>query len=397
MTAGVEFDHLSPEVAGPNYWHALRELAEHGPMTWVESNGGFWAATSYDTVLEVLQRWPAFTSTEGVSLTRPGFDTMPQLVPIELDPPRQRAYRAQVQPHLTSRSLAPLEPQIRAVADELVDTFVDRGRCDIAVDFARKFPGTVLFRLVFHATDEDFHVAEPAARLLSFSASQAETSSGAATLREWAAGFMASREGFPDVDDVVNAVMHLNDTDEVFVDHELMSGLQLLIQGGIGTSASAIGVTVRVLCERPDLQQQVRADLSLVPALVEECLRLETPLPLMFRTASRDVEVAGEHVRAGDKVGVFLGAANRDPAVFERPDDVVLDRPHNRHLAFGAGPHRCAGSNLARLQIQIAIRCLIDRLGTFRLQDGQSVEYFSLQARGPSSVPVEFARATAPS
>ncbi|MFI5046952.1 MAG: cytochrome P450 [Acidimicrobiia bacterium] len=389
-STGVEFDHLSPEIAGPNYWHALRTLADHGPMTWVESNGGFWAATSYDTVLEVLQHWQTFTSTGGVSLTRPSFDMLPVIVPIELDPPRQRAYRSQVQPHLTSRSLAPLASEIRGIADELIDTFVDRGRCDIAVDFARKFPGTVLFRLVFHATDDDFRSAEPASRILSFSPNQQETSAAAAALRAWAGEFMASREAFPDIDDVVNAVMHLNDTDEEFVDSDLMSGLQILIQGGIGTSASAIGVTVRVLCEHPDLQEQVRGDLSLVPALVEECLRLETPLPLMFRTARHDVEVAGEHIKAGDKVGVFLGAANRDPAVFDRPDEVVLDRPHNRHLTFGAGPHRCVGSNLARLQIQIAMTCLLERLDNIGLQDGAHVEYFSLQARGPSSVPIQF-------
>ena len=250
----------------------------------------------------------------------------------------------------------------------------------------------MLFRLVFHATDDDFRTAEPASRILSFSPNQQETAAAAAALRQWAGEFMASREGFPDINDVVNAVMHLNDTDtgEEFVDSDLMSGLQILIQGGIGTSASAIGVTIRVLCEHPDLQAQVRGDLSLVPALVEECLRLETPLPLMFRTARHDVEVAGKQVKAGQKVGVFMGAANRDPAVFERPDEVILDRPHNRHLTFGAGPHRCVGSNLARLQIQIAVTCLLERLGTFRLQDDEQVEYFSLQARGPSSVPIEF-------
>lgn len=359
-------------------------------MTWTEGSGGYWAATSYDAVLRIAQDWEAFTSSEGVSITRPSFEAMPQLVPIELDPPRQRAYRRQVNPHLTIKSLADLERPIRDVVDELIDAFIDSGACDIAADFARKLPGTVLFRLLFHATDQDFELAEPAARTLSFSADRQKTAAAAATLRAWAGAVFALREGQPETDDVVNAVMHLNDTGQRFVDHELMSGLQLLIQGGVGTSASAIGATMRILCEHPDLQARLRDDLSLVPALVEECLRLETPLPLMFRTARRDVEIAGRRIKAGDKVGLFFGAANRDPSVFERPDEVVLDRPHNRHLTFGAGPHRCIGSNLARLLIRVAIRRLLERLGPFRIPDGTAVTYFSLQARGPASVPLEF-------
>jgi cytochrome P450 len=350
------FDHLSPAVTGPAYWDAVQELASLGPLTWVESGRGYWAATSCDLVLRLAQDWETFTSTQGVSITRPGFDLMPQLVPIEIDPPRQRAYRRQVNPHLTVKSLAVLEDSIRDLADELIDLFADAGECDLAVDFARRLPGTVLFRFLFHASDEDFRAVEPAARAISFESDPQKTAAGAATLRAWAAGVFASREGQPRLDDVVTAVQCLGDSGETFADHEFLSGLQLLIQGGIGTSASAIGATMRILAEQPELQARVRADLSLVPTLVEECLRLETPLPLMFRTATRDVQILGRPIRKGDKVGLFFGAANRDPDVFERPGEVILNRPHNRHLTFGAGPHRCVGSNLARLQIRVAVR-----------------------------------------
>lgn len=393
------FDHRAPEVAGPRFWDAVRELASLGPLTWVESSGGYWAATSCDLVLRIAQDWETFTSTQGVSVTRPGFDLMPQLVPIELDPPRQRAYRRQVNPHLTVRALADLEDRIRDIADELIDPFAAAGACDLAVDFARPFPGTVMFRLLFETTDEDFRIAEPAARAISFESDPYRTAAGAGVLREWVAGLFASRGNEPTRDDVVNAVQRLNDgfradgdraEGEPFVDHEFLSGLQLLIQGGIGTSASAIGATMRILAEQPDLQAAIRADLSLVPALVEECIRLETPLPLMFRTATRDVEIDGRQIRKGDKVGLFFGAANRDPDVFERPDEVVLNRPRNRHLTFGAGPHRCIGSHLARLQIRVAVRRLLERLGPFQIPAGAEVTYFSLQARGPASIPLVF-------
>jgi cytochrome P450 len=137
----------------------------------------------------------------------------------------------------------------------------------------------------------------------------------------------------------------------------------------------------------------VRADQSLIPDLVEEVLRLESPVPIMFRTAQRDVEVDGQQVRAGDKICLIFGAAGRDPAVFDHPDQVDLDRPHCRHLSFGAGVHRCIGSNLARLQIRIAIQQLLARLGPFRIPDGAEVGYSSRQSRGPSSIPLAFSPA----
>jgi cytochrome P450 len=384
------FDHLSPEVAGPRFWDAIRELQRLGPLVRVESSGGYWAATRHDTVLRIAQDWQTFTSSEGVSITRPSFEAMPRLVPIELDPPRQRAYRSTVNPHLTIRALSALEDSILAIVDELIDPLTGRDRCDIATEFARILPGTVLFRLLFRAGDDDFRIAEPAAKVISFDSDRDRTAAAAATLRGWAATVFAARADGPAIDDVIAAVMRLGDTGFEFADHEYSSGLQLLIQGGIGTSASAIGAAMRILAEQPDLQARVRADLGLVPALIEETLRLETPLPLMFRTAVRDVEIAGCPIRAGDKVGLFFGAANRDPDVFERPDEVILDRPHNRHLSFGAGPHRCIGSNLARMQVRIAIRRLLERLGPFRIPGDAAVGYFSLQARGPNSVPLEF-------
>jgi cytochrome P450 len=339
----------------------------------------------------MAQDWDTFSSGEGVALNRPGPDVLPYIMPIDIDPPRQRVYRKQLNPHFAPRVVYRLESGIRDIADELIDTFSARGSCDIAVEFARKFPGTVFFRLVVCCSDEDFRSVEPSARMISFESDDPEKfARAAANFREWAAKVLGARVSQPRAFDVVDAVMHLRDTGSFFADHELLSGLQILAQGGIGTSASVIGVVMRVLAEQPDLQEQVRADSSLVPALIEECVRLEPPVALMFRTATRDIRVAGRPIKKGQKVGLLFAAANRDPDVFDRPSEVHLDRPHNRHLAFGAGPHRCIGSNLARLQIRVAIERLLERLGPFRIPDRAEITYLSGQARGPASVPLEF-------
>jgi cytochrome P450 len=392
-SSSVTFDYTSPDVQGPQFWDAVGELQRLGPLVWVD-NHGYWAALSQEVIAQIGQDWQTFTSSEGVALTRPSFEVMPRLVPLELDPPLQRTFRQPIKPLMTPKAIAQLDGQIRTIADELIDSFIDRGSCDIAIDFARKFPGTVFFRLIAHCADEDFRVAEPSARVISFESDDPEKfADAAAKLRGWASEVFASRQGQPAQNDLVDSIMNLNDDGDTFQDHDLTSGLQILAQGGIGTSASAIGAIMVALCEDQELQERVRGDLALVPKLIEESLRLEAPVPLMFRTARRDVEIAGQQIRKGDKVCLMLGAAGRDPAVFENPDKVDLDRPHSRHFTFGIGVHRCLGSNLARLQIRVAVEQLLLRLDNFRIAEGGTVTYASRQSRGPATIPLEFTAA----
>jgi cytochrome P450 len=378
-------------MAGPDFAGIVEDLRRQGPLSWVESDGGYWLATSHELVLQMLQSWETFSSVEGVALTRPTFDAMPALVPIELDGARHRAYRKQLNPRLASKALAVLEDPIREIADELIDGFISFGACDIAIDFARKFPGTVFIRLMLHCDDDDFHFVEPLSRTISYESNNPERfAAAAANMRAWAGRVFEAKSRKPPSDDLLNTVMRLNDTGETYVDHELCSALQILVNGGLGTSASVISVAVRVLCDDLNLQERVRSELSMVPALVEECMRLEPPVLVLFRTAQRDVEVAGEQIKKGDKVGLFLAAANRDPSMFERPDQLDIDRWSNRHLALGAGVHRCIGSNLGRLQIRIAIEQLVTRLSPFWIPQGGKVEYDSLQVRAPRSLPLAF-------
>jgi cytochrome P450 len=131
------------------------------------------------------------------------------------------------------------------------------------------------------------------------------------------------------------------------------------------------------------------AEPDLMPLAIEELLRAYSPVT-MARIAVEDIEVAGCPMKAGDKVLMNFPAANRDPEVFERPDDVILDRAHNRHLAFGVGIHRCAGSNLARMELRVSIEEWIKRIPSFRLADDAEVTWAGGQVRGPRTVPVVF-------
>jgi cytochrome P450 len=390
---GVRFDIYSPELCGLEYWSALRELRGLGELVWVESVGGFWAALSYDLVRRLAQDWELFSSALGVSIPRPEPEVQPYIMPIEKDPPRQLVFRREVGRHLTPAALAGLEESIRDVADELIDVFIERGSCDLSVDFARKLPGTVFFRLVIPEGDETLGGLEQWVRILSFDPDVKRKGEAVAHIRDWATGVLDRHTSrAPEaMRDIVDAIIGLRQNPAGFTETELNTGVGLLAQGGIGTSAQLIGSTVNTLCERPHLQARVRADLRLVPGLVEEILRTEPPVTVMFRTATRDVEIAGQRVLKGDKVGLFFAAANRDPDVFERPDEVDIERPANPHVAFGLGAHRCAGSNLARLQVRVAVEQVLTRLSPFRVRSDATVEYMTASQRGPSSIPLQFA------
>lgn len=388
---GVEFDIYSPDLRGDRYWAALDELRSHGPLVWVESLGGYWAATSYELVRHMAVDWETFSSAQGVSVPRPAPDVQPYIMPIEKDPPRQLLFRRKVNPHLTPASVARLESSIGEVADVLIDTFVERGSCDLSLDFARKFPGTVFFRLVIPEGDGTLPLLEQWVRTLSFDPDPAKKGEAFQHMSDWSRGVLERHASQREPgDDIVDAILQLRDDDPDATDTDLVTGVGLLAQGGIGTSAQLISSITKTLCDDPALQTRVREDLSLVPRLVEEVLRTEPPVTAMFRTATRDVELAGQQIRAGDKVGLFFVAANRDPEVFERPDELDIDRITNPHVAFGLGTHRCAGSSLARLQVRIAVERLLTRLSPFQVPAGAEIEYMTASQRGPSSIPLEF-------
>ena len=228
----VTFDYTSPEIVGPQFWDAARGLRRHGPLVRVESSGGWWAATTFESCLRVAQDWETFSSAEGVALNRPGPDVMPYIMPLEVDPPRQRRYRHWVNPQLTIKAVADLEPAIRDITNEVIDAFAHNGSCDIVTEFTRRLPGTVLFRLLFHCSDDDFRTVHPWARMVSFSPDPAQIVRASAELRAWAERTLAARSAEARVDDLVDVVLHLADAGLDLADADFLTALQIFIQGG---------------------------------------------------------------------------------------------------------------------------------------------------------------------
>jgi cytochrome P450 len=192
---------------------------------------------------------------------------------------------------------------------------------------------------------------------------------------------------------VVDAVIAASIDGRPITDDEIVGTVQLLILGGLETTAGALGLAMVRLCQDPRLQEKLRSDPGLIAGAVEESLRIDPSFVSVGRTAVRDAELAGQQVRAGDKVLIHWASANRDAGEFPGPDAFDLARERNRHLAFGAGPHRCVGSSLARMNMRVAFEELLRRLHDIRLAPGAEIRYHAGLTRSPRSVPITFTTA----
>jgi len=174
------------------------------------------------------------------------------------------------------------------------------------------------------------------------------------------------------------------------VPEEYVHGVcNLMLVAGVDTTWSSIGASLWHLAQHPEHRRQLRERPELWPSAIEELLRAYAPVT-MARIVAHDTEFQGCPMHAGDRVLMSFPAANRDPRQFERPDEVILDREHNRHVAFGAGIHRCAGSNLARLELRVALQVWLERIPEFELVDPASVTWAGGQVRGPRQCLVKF-------
>ncbi|KPM51072.1 cytochrome P450 [Frankia sp. R43] len=383
------FDHLSPELAAtlPETLTRMRSLC---PVTHSDKHEGFWVLTKYDDVLRVAQDWQSFTSTQGLNI--PPSTTHVRNIPVEVDPPEQRAYKKLINTHFTPAAIASWAEPTRELVTRLIDGFIDRGECEFMDDFARPFPSLSFFTFALDAPVEDL---EKVAYLASKSSipNDPQGKECWAGLSEWITGFVESRRRRPPRGDVVDALFTAEIGERPLTEREIIGIVQLLILGGLETTAGALGLMMARFCREPEIPAYLRAHPERIPAAVEELLRLDAPFIAIARTATADVQLRDQQISAGDKVLMYWASANHDDDEFTNPDTFDLERATNRHLAFGAGPHRCLGSNVARLNMRIALEELLRRMVDFRLRDDAEIHYHTTLTRAPLTLPITFTAA----
>ena len=315
-----------------------------------------------------------------------------------LDPPDHARLRALVSKAFTSRAVDALEARIRAVTAALLDAIDDPDGFDLMTAVAQPLPIVVIAEMLgVPAEDRDRFKLWSAqrARLLEPTASLRERAIAQDASREFDAYFraiIAMRRGAPR-DDILSALAHAEDGGERLSEREMLNTLRLLLVAGNETTANLIGNGMLALLANPDQLARLRGDPGLMPAAVEELLHFDSPVQTTFRRALADCAVNGFEVRARDNIAILVGAANRDPDVFEEPDRLDVGRASCPHLSLGRGIHHCPGAPLARLETRIAFEMLLERFARIDLLGGRPRFRNGIVLRGLRSLPLRCARA----
>lgn len=371
------------------------EMRAKCPVSHTDRSGGYFVVTGYEDLKKVAHDPATFSSRQIVisdnpSNYGPGMNGA-GAPPITSDPPFHTSYRRLLLPAFSPARIDAWEPQTRAISAALIDKFIDKGGCDASEDYAQHVPTTVIALMLGVPPEDGLMFTRWVYELIE--GGLADPLRGQAVMVELfeylskvVAEHRAERK-----DDLVTYLMEAEHDGQTLTDSELLGTIMLLLFAGIDTTWSSIGSSIWHLAQHPDDLRRLVEEPELMPVAVEEFLRAYSPVTLA-REVIKDGEIAGCPVKAGDRVLLPFPAGNRDPEVFPDADKVIIDRAENRHYAFGVGIHRCLGSNLARLEMRIALEEFIKRVPEFHLVEPETVRWSMGPVRGPRRVPLVFDR-----
>jgi cytochrome P450 len=387
-----DYDIFDPGyVADPvPVWDELRQQC---PVAHTERWGGSWLPTRYDNVVAIAHDVEHFSSRE-ITVTPPRYapDSAASAVkapPISSDPPEHLWARRLILPAFSPKSVAKYEPYTRDLCRSLIDGFIATGAADAAEGYAQQVPVRVIAQMlgIDESMSDQFTTWVRGVLELGLQDPELRQRSRDELIAFFAEQ-LADRKQHPS-DDLISELLAAEVDGEPVSDVHILGTLGLLLIAGIDTTWSSIGSSLWHLATHPQDRARLAREPELIPTAVEEFLRAYSPVT-MARVVNEDTEVNGACMHAGDRVLLSFPAANRDPDAFEDADKVLIDRAVNRHVAFGVGIHRCAGSNLARMELRIALEEWMSRIPEFRLAAGAEVTWAGGQVRGPRQLPVVF-------
>ncbi|MGA8899421.1 cytochrome P450 [Bradyrhizobium sp.] len=385
-----DFDHTDPRWTENPYpiWEQLRATS---PVVHTERFLGCYMPTTFDAVKQVAYDTEHFSSRRVVVR-----DVRPQTIPappITSDPPEHKPAKQLLLPSFTPDAIKKLEPRVRAICNELIDGFINDGRCDAAARYSRHIPVRAIAHMLgIPEADGDRFIKWIHEILELGIKDQAILMKAVQEMIAYFAGHIERRKKEP-TDDLITTLMNARDKDgQPLSDLHVQGTLRLLLIAGIDTTWSAIGSSLWHLARIPADRERLLADPELLPAAIEEFLRAYAPVT-MAREVMKETEIAGCPVKPGNMLLLSFPAANRDPAMFPDADKVVIDRKQNPHAAFGLGIHRCIGSNLARMEMTVAIEEWLKRIPDFRLDAAGKVTWSEGTVRGPRQLPILFTKA----
>ena len=387
----TDFDHTDEAwVADP--YPIMDDLRERCPVAHSDRYGGLWAPMTYDAVAAIANDTEHFTSrTVVINNGRPGDDALPAPIgvapPISSDPPFHEIARRLLLPAFAPRPIAALEPFTRELCNQLLDKMGDADLVDASVQYAEHIPVGLIAKLCGLPQEDGEQFREFVRIVLEGVDLPAEERLEAfKPVEEYIVPKIVELRENPD-DGLISYLLDAEIMGEKLSDEHVFGSILLLIVAGIDTTWSAIGSSIWHLANNPDDLARLVAHPELLPSAVEEFLRAYAPVS-MARLVKDDFEFQGCPMKKDDWIFLSFPAANRDPEAFDNAHEVLIDREINRHSAFGLGIHRCLGSNLARMEMTVALEEWLKRYTKFELNASEPTTFSQGQVRGPRQLPI---------
>jgi cytochrome P450 len=398
----VDFDHHSDEF-NVNQPTINAELRQKCPVAWNENYGGFWFLSSYDAVSQTARDDDTFShkyepnAPNGVDyqgemgIPRP--EGQPALGIGEVDGPYHLALRHALAPFFSPGAVENMRPFMEQSAHWFLDQRIGDGQMDLVLDYASPVPAILTMKLMGLPYDNWQLYANLFHSVMAVPQDSEEYTNAIAevpAMMEGVVEFAATRRAEAR-DDLTSFLIQFEFDGKRLDDAQLLNILWNLIAGGVDTTTSQTALTLLHLGTHPELRQQLIDHPELYRTATDEFLRYFSVNRSLSRTVTRDVDLGGQHLRRNDRVIISWLGANHDEQEFDRPDEVVLDRTPNRHLAFGLGPHRCIGSHLARLMSEVMVKAVLDRLPDYRVDLSGVYQYTGNPSMtGLGKLPVTF-------
>ncbi len=376
-------------------WSDLRDRC---PVAHSTRWGGSWMPVNYADIQELANMVPALSS-KTVTVIPPDPILREELIaelkqygtenpPITADPPEHSPFKRLILPFFSPKSVEAYTQITEDLCNDLLDKLEGREFCDGAVEYAQQIPPRVIAYILGIDMARADEFTQWTRELLEIGQTQPEIRRAARQkIMNFFAEEVADRRANPR-EDVISDLIAAEVEGEKLTDHKVAGVCNLLLVAGIDTTWSSIGAALYHFATNPEDRKRLADEPELIPVAVEEVLRFYSPVT-MARKVTEEISFKGAEMKPGDKVLMTFPAANRDPEVFEDPDKFIIDRKQNRHIAFGTGIHRCAGSNLARMELQVALRCWFERFKDFELACADGVTWAGGQVKGPRNVPLK--------
>lgn len=377
---------MSPEFLADPYDYFPRLHEEQPPLFYDvnQAMGSGWVTIKHDLAFKALRDAEHFT-TETTSVFPRDPDNYFSLIPQELNPPIHRKFRNVLDPFLSPKAVLQLEKDIRTLANELIDNFIDRGECEFTSEFARPLPVTVFLKFMGLPLEMTDTFVKWVVSLIQF-AERHKAKQIMAEIEEYLTSVIEEKRKNPD-NAAISHIVHGQIDGEPLNERDIYGFVFFLFIAGIDTVYAALNNTWVWLARNPDRRHEMIADPGNIDNQAEELLRI-FGVTFSGRKVRRDIVFNGVQLKAGDTFMSLLPSCNYDPDVFPNPREVRFDRPRKPILTFTGGVHACMGAHLARLEFKIALQEWLRRIPDFQLKPGTQITYRPSGVIGPDSVPL---------